>query len=215
MNYRFETIRAYEFFKKIKDSDYIQSHYLHLTSYNVDDPDFIYRKKDKNPIRINAIMFLESLYGMNMPFGVLTMGYDLETSEYKQIIDGLKRIQFLSQVYLPLKYRDDLGIRFDVEIGDLTHVDSSYRKQENLYDLHDVYDTLEMLKICEKLKKRTDIENVDQAIQNLKKFNSYFQFLDLLVCNIIPDTAIACYDYDIANVARFTHKEILTNDKLF
>jgi hypothetical protein len=213
MDYRFNQIRAYEFFNKIKDSDYIQSHYLHLTSYNVDDPDFIYRKKDKNSIRRNAIMFLESLYGMNMPFGVLTMGYNLETSEYERIIDGLKRIQFLSQVYLPLKYRDDLGIRFDVEIGDLSHVDSTYRNKENMYDLHDIYDTAQMLNICEKLKNRADIENVDQAIQNVKKFNNYFQHLDLFVCNIIPDTAIACYDYDIANVSRFTHKDILNNDK--
>lgn len=172
VNYHYSGIMGYDFFKKLKKNENLCKKILF--------DDII----DSN-ISSRCMRLLGSIFFNKNPWGVITV----ETAgnyedNFHNIIDGKKRIQLLSQIYLSAdERRTDYKILYNPLINAFVNPDAnSYNTPA--YPLNDVYDTFKMIQIDDEIKKSDKYtENEKKTIhENLVEFNAFWQNLVFEVC---------------------------------
>lgn len=174
MNYEYQPIKGYEFFKNMKASTACLNNLLHQDLFN--GVGYI----DK------TIDYLTSVFCDGYPFGVFTVESvnGLPFSDIERIIDGKKRLQILSQVYVEPEYRKDFVVVYDA-LHNKFVARASFRK--HTYELNDIYDTFKLTAIIYSIEKdcednKISIENKNTIINNLRHFNAFFQTVSFEAC---------------------------------
>lgn len=169
MNYQFESIYGYTFFKNLGENS-ILNNLLHEKFKCINDN--------------AACSYLNNIYRYNIPVGPFTV--DVKDYGYKvdHIIDGKKRLYILAYIFIESKYIKPFNVYFDARYNMFTTTKPN-KDYPYIYELHEVYDTFKMLKIRNTLTPLMNEENskeIDDVIGNLQKFNSFWQNVSFKVC---------------------------------
>lgn len=171
VNYHYQGIMGYDFFKKLKKNENLCKEVLFD---NIIDPN----------ISSRCNIFLSSVFFNKNPWGVITV----KTKDYEDnidlIIDGKKRIQLLSQIYLEdNERRTDYKILYNPLLNSFVNPDSE-EYNSPAYPLNSIYDTFKMIQIDDEIKKSDKYTEAEKKIihNNLVEFNAFWQNLVFEIC---------------------------------
>ena len=168
VNYYYEGIMGYDFFKKLRKNEKL---FKEIMFDDVIDPNITSR----------CMHFLASIFFNKNPWGVLTVKTIGNYGDIEDIIDGRKRLQFLSQVFLETdERRTDYNIFYSPIIN--AFVSSGYDGIK--YPLYDIYNTFKMISIYKEIEESDKYTPEQKKIihDNFNEFNSFWQGLKFEIC---------------------------------